>query len=166
MTVGQRLGYALTIAVGLLVQTTWAQTWRIHGVYPDLFIVMSVCAGLTLGTRRGAVIGLGLGFLEGALMGQSMGSLMVSRAVVGLLAGLAETRVYRENLGVPLACVLAGTFVAELIFLIMSPNYPFVVWTRTILKEAPYNSLFVVALFPPLSYFTREPLRYVPLKIS
>lgn len=156
MATGQKAWYVITVIVGVLIQTAWAHYWSVRGTYPDFYLVLSVCAGLTLGMCRGAAVGLVLGYVEGIMLGQSVGSFVVSRATVAILCGLAEKRVYRDNLWVPVLGVLGGTIVGELIFLIMSPNYPFVSWTATVIKESIYNAPFALLFFPPLSYLTRS----------
>ncbi|OIO93712.1 MAG: rod shape-determining protein MreD [Armatimonadetes bacterium CG2_30_59_28] len=165
-SLGRRSSYTAILVAGVLLQTTWAHYWKVLGVYPDLYIVLSVCAGLTLGTRRAAMVGMLLGYVEGIMLGQSIGSYAVSRAVVAVLAGAAETRVYRDNVWVSVIAVFVGTLAAEVVFLIMSPNYPFTYWTRTLLREAPYNCLFTFAFFIPLAHFTRHPIHYTTARRS
>jgi len=155
--------YAAILILGVLAQTSWAHLWKVWGTYPDLFLVLSVCAGMTLGTRRATMLGLLFGYLEGIMQGDSLGSFMVSRGFVALLAAMAETRLYRENLWVSVIGVLLGTIVGEAVFLIMTPHYPFPYWAITMLKEAVYNSVFTLPFFVPLSHLTRRSIHFAVL---
>jgi rod shape-determining protein MreD len=85
------------LLLAFLIQSVVADYLAIGGVHPDFLLVLVISYGLLFGWQ----IGLGAGALGGLLIdlmsGRVIGLHVLSLGVVGLLTGLVEERVFKDN---------------------------------------------------------------------
>lgn len=89
--------FGLLVLLALLFQITLAGFVKILGTMPDLILVLIALNGFLRGTREGAFLGLAAGLVKDIFVGGFLGVGALSGLVVGYLAGLAESRLYKEN---------------------------------------------------------------------
>ncbi len=107
----------LLAIVGLL-QATFVSRVAIWGVFPDLPLLIVVSWGLLRGSRQGLLWGFVAGIIVDLFSGAPFGAATVPLMVVGFMAGLGETVVFRNVFLLLLAMFLA-TVVYDLLFLFM-----------------------------------------------
>ena len=112
-----RLRVLLVIFVVLVLQTTVLSRLRVGGVVPDVMLLLAVCAGITGGAERGALVGFFSGmaidlFLEGTPQGLS--ALVFS--VVGYAVGLMTTATVRAAWWIPVFTAAVASAIGEALF--------------------------------------------------
>jgi rod shape-determining protein MreD len=92
--------YGLLAAIGMagfLIQSVLGSYLSIGGAMPSPVLAVTVSLGLLFGWR----IGLGAGMIGGLLLdltaGRLIGLHLLSLGLVGLLAGLLEEKIFKEN---------------------------------------------------------------------
>lgn len=139
-------GVAGLIFGSLIVQVSALDKAVIHGVKPDLLLLLAVALGILYGPRTGAAVGFAAGILQDLLLGQYIGLHAFSKALTGAVAGLVEREVFKENLILPIFAGFIGTVVNEVtIFALlhlfgrrMELGYS---WRTIILPVAVYNTV-------------------------
>ncbi len=111
----------LTVVFGLILQATILAELNVLGLglKPDLVLVTVITYGLLRGAWCGAGLGLAAGLAADLFSGGVLGIGALSRMIAGFLAGLLEKIIFKDNLLVPALALLAGTIVAETIFLLV-----------------------------------------------
>ena len=137
------------------VQTTWAPTWQVGGVGPDLLLIVIISLGINLGWADGALAGFALGFLQGTMQGDGLGSYLVSRAMAGALAGYLRPAISQQNLFAPSLCVLSVGFAAESVFFLMAPR-AFSEWLTSTVTLCVYCAALTPVLHLPVTAMLRR----------
>ena len=115
------IAIALTVVFGLILQATVLAELNLFGLSlkPDLVLITAISYGLLKGPWYGAGLGLAAGLTADLFSGGVLGIGALSRMIAGFLAGLLEKAIFKDNLLVPALSLLAGTVVAEAIFLLV-----------------------------------------------
>lgn len=82
--------WAAILATTLVLQTSIAPLFPVFGVVIDLFVIISVCAGLTGGASRGAVVGFWAGMLFDAVRPGPLGTSAIAYCIVAAAAGTLQ----------------------------------------------------------------------------
>jgi len=106
----------LVFSIGLLPR------WSFEVVIPDLFIIVSVCAGIIRGSMFGAIVGLLCGFVEGSLAGVYHGQFTASRLTAGFVSGWLKESILQEHWLTPLFCALAGSVASQVAMFVTAPQ--------------------------------------------
>ena len=85
--------YALLLAGLVPVQSILMPHLSVWGVKPDLGLVVVCLIGLFRGELEGLLVGLALGWVLSLFSAEDLASSMVSKGVVGYVAGLAGRQV-------------------------------------------------------------------------
>jgi len=143
----------IVLYLAMAVQTTWFAHWRPFGAHIDLPLMTTISVGLLLGWEMGATYGLIAGLLMGYYTDFNVGSFAVSRAVVGGVCGLFESRFSRDNPFAPPLCAIGGVVLSNLVFLVMSPTeFPVVWWVQHTIAPALMQALLIWPLHAVISY--------------
>ncbi len=143
---------ALLVTASVAVQSSLVDKLAVWGVKPDLPLLLTLSIGLLYGWRSGAVVGLAAGLLQDLLLGRYLGLNALALGLTGALVGLAEPRIWKENLLVVLLGSFAGTVFAHLaefltLLVFGRPVEFLVTWRTAILPGAVYNSLLGPILY-------------------
>ena len=93
----------------LIFQATLAPLIAIKGARPDLLLVLVTSAGLLYGKEMGVGIGFFCGLLQDLASGNIFGVNTLSKMAVGYGFGLAERKVFKENIFLPILALAVGT---------------------------------------------------------
>lgn len=151
----------LALLVSFLLQLTVIPFLAIRWVKPDLILVVTVLVGLLYGPKYGAVTGVFGGLLEDLFIGHFIGLFGLTRMLAGFLAGLVETRVYREPFLVPMTTSFAATLVSETILGLLlkafgaNPSLG-LTFTNIVLPAAIYNAAIAPIVYRPLRRLKKE----------
>lgn len=138
--------WAALVTAFALVQFSIFDQLRIRGVKPDLMLVLPATLGLLYGPVPGVAVGLAGGFLQDLALGQYLGLHALTRAIVGLLAGLAEPRIWKENWLLPPIAAFCFSLLGEgmvwLLLLALGRVYEAsYAWGAVIVPAALYNGV-------------------------
>ena len=97
---------AIIMMAALIIDATFLNHLLVVGVKPDVTLLLVTSFGMLYGPRAGFVTGLIGGLAQDLLFGRAIGLFALTKSITGYLAGLATSKVYREN---PL--VLASAFI-------------------------------------------------------
>lgn len=144
--------FLIMIVLAIMVQTTALQVVRIWGIIPDLVMILVIFNGFLRGTREGAFLGLTAGLLLDFAAGGYLGLNALTMLLAGYLAGIAESRLYKDNLVIVMGLVGLITVVSQLVYYLLLLYVgvfvqPGVVIFRTVLPTALYNILMVPLLY-------------------
>ncbi|HEY3314394.1 MAG TPA: rod shape-determining protein MreD [Bacillota bacterium] len=161
MRVSRWWAFPAALIGAFLLQLTVVPFVAVHWVKPDLILVVAILGGLLYGPNYGAVAGLFGGLLEDLFIGHYIGLFGLTRMLAGFLAGLVETRVYREPFLVPMATSFAATLVGETILGLLLKAFganPSLgkTFTNVILPAAVYNAIIAPIVYRPLRRLKKE----------
>ena len=154
----------LIIAAGL--QGNWPRSITLLGATPDFVLVLLIAYALAADPSFGATLGFIAGLLHGGAVGIGLGSFIVTRTIVGFLAGLVTTRLFSNNPIVPVLSAAWLTLVGDGLFLLANPRPDMALALRTVAGECILNAALTLILYCILRYFdTRRKLKLVNARI-
>lgn len=140
------------LILAFLLQSVVSIYLSIGGITPDFLIAVVVTYGLLFGWEVGLVGGILGGLLIDLTAGRFIGLHVLSYGVVGLVAGLAEGRVFKDNILLAPAGGLVGSFASQTIVVFCFWLYglevaPLVALRSTMLPAALYDMVFTVLAY-------------------
>ncbi|MBI3609425.1 MAG: rod shape-determining protein MreD [Nitrospirae bacterium] len=148
----KRWVYFILVLALVPVQTTWAHGIRLHDVKPDLGLLLVYFIGFYAGELDGLVMGLAAGALLDLFSGGPWGLNLVTKAILGVLAGVLG-RFFLNTTGIPTMgmifalSVLSGILVHGFDQLMMGGIRFGEALRWTLLPEALYNAALGGILF-------------------
>ena len=133
----------------LLLQVTVLPILFSAAVHLDLLLILTVSSGLLFGREKA----VGVGFLSGLLQDLAAGSLFglhtLSKMAIGYLSGLAEQKVFKEHILLPMAAMLLATLLNSGLLLIFLAVFGYRyelsgVVAGEFFPSLPYNLLFSI----------------------
>jgi rod shape-determining protein MreD len=154
--VAARLRLSAILLIGILAQTTIASDLRVHGVAPDLMLILSICGGLSGGPEAGACVGFVAGLLSDLFLTTPLGLSALTFCLIGFAVGYLRTIVLPESrLLVPIIGLLAtGAGVALFVVLatLVGQTSFTVEGSHWLVRVAVIESLWSAVLIIPLSW--------------
>lgn len=139
---------------GLLFLTVVAQAVLLpfifsNGIKPDILLIIVVASGLLAGHEQAVGIGFFAGLIQDFASGNIFGLNTLSKMATGYVAGLAERKVFKESIVLPvLAIVIATLFnsavMQALLFLFGYKLDVFSMLKHQVLPSLGYNILFCI----------------------
>jgi rod shape-determining protein MreD len=103
------------IIVTIVIQSTVLPLITIKGVYPDLLMVIVVSYSLLSGKEKGMGIGFFSGLLQDLAFGNIFGINTLAKMAVGYIFGLAERKVFKEKVLLPVVATAVATLLHSLV---------------------------------------------------
>lgn len=103
------------IIVTIVIQSTVLPLITIKGVYPDLLMVIVVSYSLLSGKEKGMGIGFFAGLLQDLAFGNIFGINTLAKMAVGYIFGLAERKVFKEKVLLPVVATAVATLLHSLV---------------------------------------------------
>jgi rod shape-determining protein MreD len=107
----------LLLLVAALLQSTAANRILVHGVKPDLVLLLVLIGSLIFGSRSGIFWGFWGGIALDLFSGGALGSSSLALIAASLAVGSGHRTLSRYNIIVPIAAVAVGTLVYGLVYL-------------------------------------------------
>ncbi len=101
--------WACLLFLTLIVQTTLVPFIAINGIRPDLLLIVVVSTALLLGKEKGVGMGFFSGLLQDLASGNIFGLNALSKLATGYLFGLAEQKVFKEHILLPILAMALAT---------------------------------------------------------
>jgi rod shape-determining protein MreD len=80
------------------------------GTKPDIILIIVVACGLLAGRERAVGIGFFAGLLQDFASGNIFGLNTLSKMATGYIAGLAERKVFKESVVLPVLAIILASF--------------------------------------------------------
>lgn len=99
----------------LLIVTTAVQAVLLpliftQGTKPDIILIIVVACGLLAGRERAVGVGFFAGLLQDFASGNIFGLNTLSKMAIGYIAGLAERKVFKESVVLPVLAIALAAF--------------------------------------------------------
>ena len=104
---------SLLLLLAFLVQSVFGSYLSISGIAPNVVLTVVVAYGLLFGWEVGLVSGVVGGLLLDLMAGRFIGIHVLSLGVVGLMVGLVEEHVFKDNILLAALGGLAGSLVSQ-----------------------------------------------------
>jgi len=132
----------------------------IHGVKPDLILILTVVLSFLYGPPRGAFFGMIGGLLEDIFFGHFIGLNILVKMLCGFLAGVLEGKVYPENWWFPGIIVFLLTFIKDLLYIVFLNLLGIhVTMTEAFFNIVPVEAVYNLFLTPFIYYFFYRSVR-------
>jgi rod shape-determining protein MreD len=140
------------MVVAFLLQSVVSSYLAIGGITPDFLLALVVTYGLLFGWEVGLAGGVLAGLLIDSISGFFIGQHVLSYGLIGLVAGLVEDRVFKDNLLLAPASGLAASMVSHVIAVFCFWLYgrevdPLGALRSTILPAALYNMVLTILVY-------------------
>ena len=140
------------IALAVVLQSTLLHWVAIHGVIPDLGLIILVFVAIRRGSMTAQLSGFSTGLIEDVLSLSPLGFHALIRTVVGFLYGLTVGSIFVDPILMPvLLTIIATLFKALISSLLVSflsiPAEGFSVFTGPLWIEMGYNAVLAPFLF-------------------
>ncbi len=137
----------LSVAIAGAAQNTIAYRLAIAGIYPDFLLVTVVVLGLVTGESYGAISGGLAGFVHASLAGSSFGTFILSRAILGFVAGLVKGALFQDNPAVIFIAAFIATITGETVFILFNPPVGLFAWASALPFTAMYNGIIAMPIY-------------------
>ncbi|MFN8050632.1 MAG: rod shape-determining protein MreD [Acidimicrobiales bacterium] len=109
--------WSLVILVAFVLQIALVTQIKVFGVTPDIMVVLAVCAGLSGGAQRGAVVGFWLGLaFDLPRTEHPLGISALAYCLVAFVAGIAQVVVLQSGRIMSMAIVAVASLLGVLLF--------------------------------------------------
>ena len=135
--------FILLIFALLLIQASVMPVFISSSVRPDLLLILTVSCGLLFGREQAVGIGFFAGLLQDLASGNIFGTHTLSKMAIGYLAGLAEKKVFKEHIILPMAAMLIASVLNSGLILVLLAFFGY----RFGLDTAVYGELLPALLF-------------------
>lgn len=153
--------YTILIAIAALVRSAWLARIPVWGASIDPVLPLVVAIGVFRGAEEGALGGVVAGWVQDLLSGAAMGVHVLSKLVVGFVAGMFEQSIYAEDPFLPAVATFLATLLGELVLmvvLVITGLAP-LVWPRTLqalLAQGVLNSAIAPFVFRGVRAIERQ----------
>lgn len=145
------LGWAVLLIVSLAAQAVLLPLIFTRGVKPDILLIIIVAAGLLAGRERAIGVAFFAGLMQDFVSGNVFGLNTLSKMAVGYAAGLAERKVFKESILLPVLATVIATFLNSaimqaLLFLLGYKIEPGSMMMNQVLPSLGYNILVCIPI--------------------
>lgn len=115
------LRWAFVIAVAFVLQVGLVAQFHPFGVIPDVMVVLAVCAGLSGGAQRGAVVGWWIGLIfDLPRTEHPLGLSALAYCLIAFAVGIAQVVVLQSGRTMSMLIVAAASALGVLLFAVES----------------------------------------------
>ncbi len=104
------LVWAALLLVTIAIQAVLLPLIFAPGTKPDIILIIVVACGVLAGRERAIGVGFFAGLLQDFASGNIFGLNTLSKMATGYAAGLAERKVFKESVVLPVLAVIIATF--------------------------------------------------------
>ena len=153
---------AVVVLLNFILQSTIFPYMAIFGVVPNTALLIVMFISLLKGKYYGGFIGIIVGLLQDIIFSSVIGINSFIYFFAGYLTGMAENKLSRDNMFIPILFSLIGTiyynFTYYTFMFFLSENIPFLSFSKYImLIEMLYNIVLAIPIYLVLSKIFVEP---------
>ena len=139
-----------------LLQTIFFNHFTIAGIMPNIFIILMLYIGLYMGRTMGIIYGIIYGIFLDIWIGKSIGLTSIALAIIGLISGMFDKTLSKDNRMTVLLMGIACTVIYETIlylmqYMVYGINLEILSFIKTLLVEVIYNMLLIIILYPVMN---------------
>ncbi|TWH48215.1 rod shape-determining protein MreD [Sporomusa sp. KB1] len=143
------LVWASLLIVTIAVQAVLLPLIFTQGAKPDIILIIVVACGLLAGREHAIGVGFMAGLLQDFASGNIFGLNTLSKMAIGYVAGLAERKVFKESVVLPVLAIILATFfngviIQALLFLLGYKVEVMSMLKAQMLASLGYNILFCI----------------------
>lgn len=152
----------IAVLLNFLLQSTIFPYMAIFGVVPNTALLIVMCVSLLKGKYYGGFLGIIIGLLQDIVFSSVIGINSFIYFFAGYLIGLAENKLSRDNLFIPILFSIVGTIYYNFIYytfmFFLSKNIPFLSVSKYIMIiEILYNMVLAIPIYMIFSKVFVEP---------
>ncbi|AGC67357.1 rod shape-determining protein MreD [Thermoclostridium stercorarium subsp. stercorarium DSM 8532] len=153
------------IYVACLLQSTVLGYIEIHGIRPNLLLIVAVSVALLRNDLESAFTGLALGLGMDILVGRAVGWYGLGFFLANFIIARINPKLYKENPLIPVFFAFTSTLAIETLYYLITfflkgyEDFLFVV-TKLILPECLYNAVLSYPVFKLVSLVYRKIDKY------
>ena len=110
---------ALILGIALGIQTTFVRYFSPFGLNPDIILLTVVALGLLKGSFAGVTFGFIGGYITDFVGGPLLGVNALAKLIIGLICGMMEKTIFKDNLLVPAIAAFIVTFIQDIIIFLV-----------------------------------------------
>ena len=138
-----------------LLQTIFFSHFTIAGIMPNIFIILMLYIGLYMGRTMGIIYGITYGIFLDMWVGKSIGLTSIALAIIGLISGMFDKTLSKDNRMTVLLMGIVCTVIYETVlyllqYMAFAINIEIVSFIKILLIEVVYNMLLIIILYPIL----------------
>ena len=147
------LGLILTFLIIYFLQVNVFSWFRIFGIMPNLFVILTLFIGLFYNKIAGVTYGIFFGILLDLFIGRKVGISAIMLGIIGLIGGIFDKNFSKESRLTIMVMVFFSTIVFEsgLYFigcLIFKNSIEILPFIKILLVEAIFNVLITIIVYP------------------
>lgn len=122
------------------------------GVKPDFLLILVVFIALMEGPAAGLKTGFVVGLVEDIVAGKYFGIYILCKMLTGLIIGLLEPKIFKENYLIPVVTLFFGTILHEFLFILFGNMIGIkILWGESIRHQA-FPLAIYHAILAPFAY--------------
>ena len=143
----------ITFVVIYFLQTIFFSHFTIAGIMPNVFVILMLYIGLYMGRTMGVIYGITYGIFLDIWIGKSLGLTSIALALIGLISGMFDKTLSKDNRMTVLLMGIVCTIIYEIIlyflqYMLLGINVEVLSFIKILLIEVVYNMLIVIILYP------------------
>lgn len=143
----------ITFVVIYFLQTIFFSHFTIAGIMPNVFVILMLYIGLYMGRTMGVIYGITYGIFLDIWIGKSLGLTSIALALIGLISGMFDKTLSKDNRMTVLLMGIVCTIIYEIIlyflqYMAFKTNVEILTFAKILLVEVVYNMLLIIILYP------------------
>ena len=143
----------ITFIVIYLLQTIFFSHFTIAGIMPNIFVILMLYIGLYTGRAMGVIYGIIYGIFLDMWIGKSLGLTSIALALIGLISGMFDKTLSKDNRITVLLMGVSCTIIYEVAlylmqYMILGINIEILNFVKILVVEVIYNILLIIILYP------------------
>ncbi len=143
----------ITFVVIYFLQTIFFSHFTIAGIMPNVFVILMLYIGLYMGRTMGVIYGITYGIFLDIWIGKSLGLTSIALALIGLISGMFDKTLSKDNRMTVLLMGIVCTIIYEIIlyflqYMAFKTNVEILTFAKVLLVEVVYNMLLIIILYP------------------
>lgn len=135
------------------LQTIFFSHFTIAGIMPNVFVILMLYIGLYMGRTMGVIYGITYGIFLDIWIGKSLGLTSIALALIGLISGMFDKTLSKDNRMTVLLMGIVCTIIYEIVLYILQymafkTNVEILTFAKILLVEVVYNMLLIIILYP------------------
>ena len=147
------IGLVITFLIIYFLQVNFFSWFRIFGVMPNVFVILTLFIGLFYNKIAGVTYGIFFGILLDLFIGKKVGISAMMLGIVGLIGGIFDKNFSKESRLTIMVMVFVSTIVFEfglyfLGYLVFKNSVEILPFIRILLIEAIFNVIITIIVYP------------------
>ena len=143
----------ITFIAIYLLQTIFFSHFTIAGIMPNILVILMLYIGLYTGRAMGVIYGIIYGIFLDIWIGKSLGLTSIALALIGLISGIFDKTLSKDNRITVLLMGVACTIIYEVAlyfmqYMVLGINIEILNFAKILVVEVIYNILLIIILYP------------------